>query len=385
MLRAIALCLLAWVGEAAYVPRLPPHRSSPRRAAAFATVAAEPAAPTDSVYSPTARANLRHAVVTEPLDEADGETAPDRSQRWKYRLTGLVFAAIKRTPLYGKIKRKALEKMVASAESTGLKWDLSVRELNEAGATAQTRLDAIIAEAGPGFEVPEYFVRPFHAYDGGNLCWEHATEQSLASAAVGTRNLPGVPPAEGEDRFRGAYERELLDLLPPSAPARRDGASLLDLGCGVGISTHRLLRAFPRAGSCIGLDLSAHMLSIGRYLLERDGHTDPRLSLRLGDAASTGLADGSVDLAAICLVMHELPAKATDEILAEVPRRADPLTRARARLRIPALSASGLARARSRWPPRHLRDGPHLARLRARSLVAMDLHRAPLDRAVPRE
>ena len=146
MLRAIALCLLAWVGGAAYAPRLPPHRSSSRRAVAFATVAAEPAAPAPSVYSPTARANLRHAVVTEPLDEAGGETAPDRSQRWKYRLTGLVFAAIKRTPLYGKIKRKALEKMVASAESTGLKWDLSVRELNEAGATAQSRLDAIIAE-----------------------------------------------------------------------------------------------------------------------------------------------------------------------------------------------------------------------------------------------
>ena len=100
MLRAIALCLLAWVGGAAYAPRLPPHRASSRRAVAFATVAAEPAAPPlNSVYSPTARANLRHAVVTEPLDEADGETAPDRSQRWKYRLTGLVFAAIKRTPL----------------------------------------------------------------------------------------------------------------------------------------------------------------------------------------------------------------------------------------------------------------------------------------------
>lgn len=34
-------------------------------------------------------------------------------------------------------------------------------------------------------EVPDYYVKPFHAYSDGNLCWEAAWEQHLASKAVG--------------------------------------------------------------------------------------------------------------------------------------------------------------------------------------------------------
>ena len=62
------------------------------------------------------------------------------------------------------------------------------------------------------------------------------------------------------------------------------------------------------------------MVAIGRELLARDGATDARLTLALGDAAKTGLADNSVDLLSLCLVMHELPAHATDAILREASR-----------------------------------------------------------------
>ena len=147
-----------------------------------------------------------------------------------------------------------------------------------------------------------------------------ALHQPLVSRAVGARNLPGLPPAQGDDNFRGAFDRELLELLPADAPARRRGASLVDLGCGTGISTRRLLEGFPDAGSCLGLDLSPHMITIGRELLAREGREDDRLRIALGDAAETGLADASVDLVSLCLIMHELPAAATDAILAEACR-----------------------------------------------------------------
>lgn len=34
-------------------------------------------------------------------------------------------------------------------------------------------------------DVPAYYKKPFHAYADGNLCWEAAWEQHLASKAVG--------------------------------------------------------------------------------------------------------------------------------------------------------------------------------------------------------
>ena len=186
------------------------------------------------LYSPTARANLKHAIFTEPGLPENAKDAP----RWKFRATGLLFGAIKRTPLYNKIKANAFTKMREATESTGVDWDAVVASYED--VCDEKTLEAIIAEAGPSFATPEYYERPFHAYDEGNLCWEHALHQPLVSRAVGARNLPGMDPKLGDDNFRGAFERELRDMLPADARCRRSGAALLDLGCGTGISTRRL-------------------------------------------------------------------------------------------------------------------------------------------------
>ena len=297
------MLLLLLVATDAY-PRVP-------LAGIRASVATAPSGP---LYSDVALANLRHAVVTTP---ADGEDAPPAKPRWMFRASGLVFALIKRTPLYSKIKASAVAKMVVASESTGVDWDASVAALED--ACNKDRLEAVVSEAG-SLETPEYYRRPFHAYDEGNLCWEHACHQPLVSRAVGARNLPGLPPSQGDENFRGAYDRELDALLPLTAPARRRGAALLDLGCGTGISSRRLFNGFPLCGSCLGLDLSPHMVTIGRELMSREGQRDPRLKLALGDAARTGLQEGSIDLASLCLIMHELPAHATDDILREASR-----------------------------------------------------------------
>ena len=241
-----------------------------------------------------------------------------------FQLSGLVFSIIRRTPLYGKIKASAFAKMRVSTESTGVDWDAEVAALQDVCVDAS--LAAVKQEAGESFVTPAYYRRAFHAYDDGNLCWEHACHQPLVSRAVGARNLPGLPAEDGDANFRGAFERELLALLPADAPCRQPGAAIVDLGCGTGISTRRLLDAFPGAASCVGVDLSPHMVAVGRALLDREeGASDPRLKLALGDAARLGdVPDGSVDLVSLCLVLHELPGSATDDILSEAARALKP-------------------------------------------------------------
>ena len=93
--------------------------------------------------------------------------------------------------------------------------------------------------------------------------------------------------------------------------------SFLDIGTGTG----RILQLFAaQAASGVGLDNSAEMLAIARARLERDGHHHVRL--RKGDMHDMPLADGSVDLATLHLVLHY--ALEPELVLAEAARTLAP-------------------------------------------------------------
>ena len=280
---------------------------------AFNTATKAPS--TVALYSNEALEGLEFSKFPEPAQQlAATDGGPPR---WLYRATQTLFGLVQASPLYPALKRKAIQKMKAASEAAGAEWDQTVSEL--AGECDDAALALFVKDSG--VTTPEYYVRPFHAYDEGNMNWEAACEQTVASAGVGAAQFPGLPAPDGEERFRGAFDRELLDLLPADALARQPGAALVDLGCGTGTSARRLLSIFPQAASCIGFDLSPHMALIGKALQRRAADAaDERLEIRYGDAARTGLADSSVDLVSLCLIMHELPAAASHDILAEACR-----------------------------------------------------------------
>ncbi len=68
-----------------------------------------------------------------------------------------------------------------------------------------------------------------------------------------------------------------------------DAETVVDLGCGPGVSTFELARALPRA-RIIGLDVAARMLNEAR---RRQG--TPRIRWLRGDSACLPIASGSVD------------------------------------------------------------------------------------------
>lgn len=213
------------------------------------------------------------------------------------------------SPLYRQVVvPQARATMVRTAEANGIDWGGALDWIRAQGFD-----EAEVDSLARGVEVPAYYRAPFHAYDEGNLCFEAAWEQEIASAAVGARNFPLAP--DGEEAFRTSFD-EALASIGATCP---EGGVLVDVGCGTGTSTRRLARQFPRAASVLGLDLSPHMVAVGRRLLQlapadrtrgewitRVEH-DARISLEVRDAARTQLADESVDVVALTLVIHELP------------------------------------------------------------------------------
>jgi SAM-dependent methyltransferase len=237
------------------------------------------------------------------------------------------------TPLFRSVVvPQARATMVKTAEANGIPWNDALAWVrDEAGPW---RDDAL----GRRPAAPAYYVARFHAYDAGNLCWQAAFEQEIASKAVGARNFPESGEM-GEEVFRASFD-VALDELGARVP---DGGLVIDLGCGTGTSTRRLARRFPRAAALAGFDLSPHMVAVGRRLLAlaplgklgeaaaaAEGRgagvwieavpADARVRLRCADLAALPLLDGAADVVALSFVLHELPPSAARECLDEAAR-----------------------------------------------------------------
>ena len=216
---------------------------------------------------------------------------------------------------------QARQNIVKTAQANGIKWEASYAWLKSQDGPWKD--DQTFESA-----YPTYYKKEFHAYEQGNLCWNAAFEQELASRAVGARNFPEYGP-NGEDAFRGAFENAIVKL---SGGVSTDGI-VVDLGCGTGTSTRRLASLFPQAKKFVGIDLSPYFIQVGKSLLElaprgqSEGGSwvtnivpDERIELRVGDASNTDIDDESVDVVNLTMVIHELPIDVTCHVCKEALR-----------------------------------------------------------------
>ncbi len=207
-------------------------------------------------------------------------------------------------PLASFAKHRARNMMIQRAERLGVPWRENVRRLQARDWESEKA-----SVENPRLTYPDYYLRSFHAYETGNLNWEAAWEQESAAYTVHSTIWPGAG-VNGDPRLRQAYHEILHQHLatPPQ--------TVLDVGCGVGLSTFALHAIYPQA-SMTGLDLSPHFLSVAQYN-SRERHVN--LKWRHAAAESSELPDASFDLISAFLVFHELPQSAATEILTEARR-----------------------------------------------------------------
>lgn len=213
---------------------------------------------------------------------------------------------------------QARKNIVNTAESNGIQWEKSYAWLQSQKGPWQSNKKL-------NYVYPDYYTKEFHAYGEGNLCWDAAIEQELASRAVGARNFPSFG-SDGEDAFRSSFESAIL-RLGGDVP---ENGIIVDLGCGTGTSTRRLADLFPKASKVIGMDLSPYFITVGQSLLDLAPEKetqwvttikpDPRIELRVGDATNTNFDDESVNAVNLSLIIHELPIPITLEVCKEALR-----------------------------------------------------------------
>ena len=102
-------------------------------------------------------------------------------------LSKAVDAAISNKFLYEVImKPMARKTLIDTAEKNGIKWREVAEELQK-DEHLQTKFKEI---ENSSIEYPEYYLKPFHAYNEGNLCWLAACEAESATYSMALRVYP---------------------------------------------------------------------------------------------------------------------------------------------------------------------------------------------------
>ncbi|MGB3639691.1 MAG: class I SAM-dependent methyltransferase [Rivularia sp. (in: cyanobacteria)] len=207
-------------------------------------------------------------------------------------------------PLYGIAKHQARQMMIKRAERIGVPWKKQVEEMKTVDWESEIK-----KVENPNVSYPDYYLDSFHAYEEGNLGWKPALELEVASLTVHSTLFNKAGDKTGDSKLRASYH----NVIKPEIPTPQD---ILDLACGVGLSTFALQEIYPQA-KITGLDLSPYFLSVANHNSQQH---QANIDWIHAAGESTGLADDSFDLVSIFLTCHELPQSATRKIFTEVKR-----------------------------------------------------------------
>ncbi|MGF1673360.1 MAG: class I SAM-dependent methyltransferase [Rivularia sp. (in: cyanobacteria)] len=207
-------------------------------------------------------------------------------------------------PLYGIAKHQARQMMVKRGERIGVPWKKQVEEMKAVDWESE-----INKVENPTVYYPDYYLTSFHAYEEGNLGWKPALELEVAALTVHSTLFNKAGELTGDSKLRSSFHNIVFSQIPQPQ-------DILDLACGVGLSSFALQETYPQA-KVTGLDLSAYFLSVANY---RSQQRQAHINWVHGAAESTGLPDAAFDLVSIFLTCHELPQSATREIFTEARR-----------------------------------------------------------------
>lgn len=293
----------------------------------------------------SARRSLFLAVSQKPRSETSNKASTKETDETNTRsqssinpvlstdsILGTVISTVINLPiLKPALRYGARNVLISTAERSGIPWRSMVADLNQAlPKDSEQRRAALHKATNPDLTIPSYFYAPYHAYPDGNLSWLAAFEALPATMSMAMRTLPGKPLETAIDLFRSTFFKYLVDFTSKGLLLRPQ-LTVIDVGCGVGISTRDLasrLRSYRGSQLPLpvitGLDGSPQFLVVAEMLQEK-ADAEETLSVVKVDykhrfAENTGFESDSVDLVSLQFVVHEMPNTATRQAIKEAFR-----------------------------------------------------------------
>lgn len=216
------------------------------------------------------------------------------------------------------LKEQARKWFIDRAISTGIPWNDLYKKYDDVSEDIYTYKTV---KEDQTVEYPDYYTRPFHGYDEGNLNWRAAKEADPATLAIAAGYWPKIGPYKAQEWLRQNITQNIqeyikkLRVYPKNFPKKA-----LDVGCSIGISTEYLKNCFPNS-NIDGIDLSPHFIGVAEY---RNNQNKFGFNYIHGNIEKTNLPDASYDFIACNFLFHELPKDAAYNVLKEINRLLTP-------------------------------------------------------------
>ena len=187
---------------------------------------------------------------------------------------GVISSLFKVRPLFKIASKNARNMMVNRGKEIDVDWEQNFNNLNNNIVDLTNIMDNLKVRS---LQYPQYYLKPFHAYDDGNLSWQAAMEVDSAALTVHAHiytNSQKELEKDGDSKLRSNFHSNMKKIFDRNQFSPK---KILDIGCSTGLSTFKFLETFPGT-EVIGLDLSPYMLAVAQYKLK----SDPILSQSAG-------------------------------------------------------------------------------------------------------
>jgi ubiquinone/menaquinone biosynthesis C-methylase UbiE len=212
------------------------------------------------------------------------------------------------------LKEKARNWFIDRAIKKGIPWN----EMYQENVDAHENIEKLKIEAeNVDIEYPDYFLKPFHGYDDGNMNWKAAQEGEAATLSISTGYWKDVDPYTSQEWMRENITENVKNYIEDvNGIIHGFPSNALDVGCSVGISSEYLHKSYPET-VISGIDLSPYFIGQAKY---RASKLDLHINYLHENAEKTSFPSNFFDLIVCSFVLHELPEDATKNVVNELHR-----------------------------------------------------------------
>lgn len=207
------------------------------------------------------------------------------------------------------MKQKARNWFIERAEKKGIKWSEYLEPFKSNKVASELFLLKDMIE-NKTIVYPNYFLKPFHGYDTGNMNWDAAKECEGATISMSVNYWPNSSPEESELWLRTNYTNTMKEYI------YKDPEYILDIGSSIGIGTEFIKKAF-NTSHVQGLELSPYFVTLSSF---RSNMKNTNITFIHANAEEIPIPSNTVDLVTVQYLFHEVPREPTQKIINDIYR-----------------------------------------------------------------